>query len=521
MLLATERRGHRHIAAASASIALALLVLLTLVGHARAAENIYWDNYGDDPDTIGFASIDGNGGGQLNTGNEAVESPEGLAYDTVTNRFFTTTGSGPNRHILAINADGTGAVSFTAPGAPVAEPEGVAINPATRTIYWANTKSGATSIAWANLDGSGGGTLNTSGATVDSPCCRIAVDPVGGRLYWVNTPSGTSSIAFANLNNTGGGGQLNLTGSTVEPGGEGVVVDSAAGRVYFLGTSGVVEALGYANANGTGGGDVSLAGATMKASWGLAFDPAFNRLYWGNEGNAELRTNAFGFVNVGGNSGGISIATAPVANPQDPVILKSPIGTGAPAVTRNPKHPAELTCSTGSWGADAPGGFVYQAPRTLAYQWTINGAVLGSGPERITASKAGAYACTVTAANQIGSATQTSAPISVKATKVKLSTKKKGNGDPGHLVTFQVKAVNQGDIDTRSSTKICVKLPKASKADLKMPKCKKLGALGGRARKTVAIKVKVKPNADEGTAKLTFRVKGAAGKAAKSKIVVK
>ncbi|MFL5873718.1 MAG: hypothetical protein ACJ75T_09645 [Solirubrobacterales bacterium] len=499
----------------------ALLVALMAGGRARAAETLYWDNYGDDPDTIGFANIDGNGGGQLNTGSEAVESPEGMAYDTVTNRFFVTTGTGAGRHILAINADGSGATTFAPPGAPVAEPEGVAINPATRTIYWANTKTGATSIAWANLDGSGGGTLNTSGASVENPCCRIAVDPVGGRVYWVNSPSGSNTISFANSNNTGGGGQLNLTGSTVEPGGEGVVVDSAAGRVYFLGAIGVEEGIGYASVNGSGAGNVALAGATMKTAWGLAFDPAFNRLYWGNEGNAEVRTNAIGFVNLSGSGGGVSIATAPVANPQDPVILKSPLAAGAPGVTRNPTHPAELTCSTGSWGADSPGGFVYQAPRTFAYLWTINGTVLGSGPERITASKSGSYACTVTATNQIGSATQTSAPISVKATKVKLSTKKKGSGKPGKPVTFQVKAVNQGDIDARSSTRICVKLPKASKADLKTPKCKKLGPLNGHAKKTVKIRVKVKPGADEGTAKLSFLVKGAAGKTAKSKIVVR
>jgi hypothetical protein len=66
-----------------------------------------------------------------------------------------------------------------------------------------------------------------------------------------------------------------------------------------------------------------------------------------------------------------------------------------------------------------------------------------------------------------------------------------------------------------------VKLPKAARDDLKAPRCKKLGALKGRAKKTLTIKIKVKPGADLGTDKLTFKVKGAAGKAAKSKIVVK
>lgn len=514
MLLATERRGR--FVTVSALLALAVVMLLALTARAQAAETIFWNNYGDDPDTVGFANIDGTGGGQLNTGSGEVESPEGMAYDTETNRIYITTGSGVDRHILAINADGSGASTFTAPGAPIAEPEGLAIDPTSRTIYWENTKTGETSIAWAKLDGSSGGVLNTTGVAVESPCCRIAVDPVGGRLYWVNNPV-VSVIAFANLNNTGGGGVLNLSGSTIEPGGEGLAVDSAAGRIYFIGGN----KFGFANLNGSGGGDLALGGAPVKTPWGLAFDPSLNRLYWGNEGNAEDRTNAFGFLNVGGNGGGITVASAPIANPQDPVILKSPTGAGAPTITRNPKVPGELACSTGTWGADAPGGSVYQAPRTFAYQWTVNGAVLGSGPERITATKAGSYACTVTAANQIGSGTQTSAPVAVKATKVKLSTKKKGSGKPGKSVTFKIKAVNQGDINTKSSTKVCVKLPKAAKDDLKAPKCKKLGQLKGRAKKTLTIKVKVKGGADDGAAKLTFKVKGAPGKAAKSKIVVK
>jgi hypothetical protein len=516
MLLSVERRGFRQIAIASASIALALIATLAFAHRAQAAETLVWDNYGT-PDTIAFANIDGTGGGQVNTATEPVESPEGMAYDTVTNRLFVTTGLNADRHILAVNLDGSGASVFAPAGAPVSEPEGIAVNPATRTVYWANT--GSNSISWANLDGGGGGVLNTSGVPLDNPCCRIAIDPVGGRVYWVNSTMGSSSIAYANADNTGGGGTLNLTGSSVSPGGEGIVVDPAAGRVYYLGAIGVTEALGYANINGSGGGDV--AGTTMKSSWGLAMDPSLGRLYWGNEGNGEVRTNAFGFINLTGSSGGISIATAPVANPQDPVVLKSPTGTGAPVVARSTKNRAALSCSSGSWAADYAGSFVYQAPRTYAYQWLRNGKpIAGATAATLTAKAAGSYACTVTAANQIGSAAQTSAAATVKAASVKLSTKKRAKGDAGDLVTFKVKDVNQGDLKPKSA-KVCVKLPGSSKADLKAPKCRKLGQLKGRAKKTVTIKVKVKPGAEQGADKLTFQVKGAAGKAAKSKIVVK
>jgi len=145
-------------------------------------------------------------------------------------------------------------------------------------------------------------------------------------------------------------------------------------------------------------------------------------------------------------------------------------------------------------------------------------AVGGATAATFTAKSPGKYSCTVTAANQAGSAAQASAAVNVKAAKLKLTTKKKAKAEAGDLVKFKVKAVNQGDLKPKNA-KLCVKLPKAAKDDLKAPKCKKLG-LAGRGKKTLTIKIKVKGGADEGGDKLTFQVKGAAGKAAKSKILV-
>jgi DNA-binding beta-propeller fold protein YncE len=513
--VSARRDSRRFAAAVSVSIALAFAGVLAFAGRAQAAETLYWNNYGSGSGSfpnVSFASLDGSGGGELNSG---LNAPEGLAYDSATNRLFVATGFGAERYILAINLDGSGASTFTAPGAPVEEPEGVVVDPATRTIYWENT-AGNGSFVWAKLNGSAGGVLSTTGVTLNEACCRITIDPAAGRFYFVNN----GRIDYANLNNTGGG-ELNLTGSTIEPGGEGLAVDAAAGRLYFLGDNSSGEGIGYANVNNSGGGDVPLGGAPMKSSWGLAFDPVLSRLYWGNEGNGEERTNAFGFVNLSGAGGGISIATAPVAYVEDPVIIKSPSGTGAPTITRDAANPAALTCSTGSWAPDSPGSFVYQAPRNYGYQWVQDGAPLADPTANmLIATQAGSYTCTVTATNQSGSTMQASGGVTVRAARVKLAVMpRKAKAKAGGVATFEVKALNQGDLQT-GNTRICVEVSKKAKKALKTPKCKSLGSVVGATSKATKLKVKIKPSA-VGIYQVKIQIKGSVGKAAKGKIVVR
>lgn len=521
MNFVSARRDHRRFAVGSALIALAFVVLLAFAARAQAAtENIYWDNYGGptDGDFVSFADITGSGGGVLNLGTGKLDGPEGMAYDTVTNRLFVGSSSGPTGQILAINLDGTGATPFAPAGAVIGEPEGVAVDPIARIIYWVNTEEPGNpgSIGWAKLDGSATGILNTAGATLSDPY-KIAIDTVHGRVYWANSTPNPDIIAWANTNNTGGG-DLDLTGAPPPAFISGLSVDPAANRIYWADETG--EKIGFAGLGGGGGGEVNLTGASFNEPYGLAFDPSIGRLYWGNynEGTEES-VGAIGFANVGGGGGGISPATAPVDGPQDPVILKSPTGTGAPAVTRDKKSQSTLSCSTGSWAEDYAGSFVYQAPRTFAYQWTKNGKAIGGAFSATFAAKSpGQYGCIVTAVNQTGTATQTGLAVNLKAAKLKLTTKKKAHAKPGKVVAFKVKALNQGDIQAKKA-RVCVKLSKSAKAELKAPKCKSLGSLKGRAKKSATLKIKVLPSAG-GTYKVTFQVKGAPGKAAKAKVIV-
>ncbi len=525
MNLVSERGDRRRLVAlAFAALALACIALLAIAGRAQAAETIYWDNYSAEPESIAFADITGSGGGALNTAGAVIEGPEGMAFDSATGRLFVASsegGPGGKGEIVFVNVDGSGASILPTPGAEVNEPYGVAIDPTTRIIYWANSGGGVGdkgSIGFARLDGSGGGLLNTTGVAVENPY-KLAVDPVTGRVFWGNTDGVTDSIAFANLNNTGGGGILPLTGATPPTSIYAIAVDSAAGRVYWLDSG--KKRLSFASVNGGGGADIDLTAALINNAYGLAIDPLLGRIYWANFSNGETRTNAIGFTGLnGGSFGGISPATAPVNGPQDPVVLKSPSGAGAPTVTKSTTTRSSLTCSQGSWGADFAGSFVYQAPRTFAYQWTNNGAPIpGATAPALEATASGSYACTVTASNQAGTASQTSAPVVIAAAKVKLTTKKKARVQPGGVATFKVKAVNQGDLESKNA-RVCVKVANKAKKDLKAkPKCKPLGKVIGGGKDSAKLRIKVGNDAS-GTYKVTFQVKGSPGKAAKAKIIV-
>jgi hypothetical protein len=494
----------------------AFVAVLAFAARAHAAETIYWDNYNGTPDSISFANVDGSGGGSVNLAGTELKNPEGMAYDTATNTLFVA--SSATGQILFVKLDGSGAGALSTAGVPGGAPLGPVIDSNSRIIYWINAEGPKESIAWAKLDGTGAGLLDTAGATL-AGTSRLAIDPVAGRLYWGNSPSGpgaASSISFANVNNTGGG-NLSIAGATPPESITGLAVDSAAGRLYWLDSS--LQIVSFASLSGGSGGDVNTAGAVFNSPWGLALDPSLGKLYWGNENNGEERAGAIGFGLVAGGGGGISPVTAPVANPQDPIILKSPAAAGVPTVTRNAKARSELTCSQGGWGADFPGSFVYQAPRTFAYQWTLDGTpVTGATATTLSAAKAGGYACAVTAANQTGSAVQTSAVTPIKAAKLKLTTKKKAPVQLGGVVTFTVKAVNRGDLKSKNA-RVCVKVPKRAKKVLKAPKCKALGKMSGHAKDSAKLRIKVGKDAG-GTYKVTFQVRGSAGKSAKAKIVV-
>jgi hypothetical protein len=506
--LLAEPSGSRHrLTWLVGAIALVSCALLGLTARAHASETIYWDNYDEHPATIGSANIDGTGGGLLNTAAVDIESPEGLAYDPQNGRIYVA--NSDKEEIVWVAVDGSGSGVLDTTGAKVDDPEGIAVDPTTQTVYWANDVTEG-SIGYASASGGAGGLLNTAGvASVDDPY-KIALDTTNGRVYWVSG----EAINYVNLNNSGGATMPFAPGTGIANW-SAINVDPAAGRIYVLGESkGAVEGISWFNTSGVGGGEVALSAApkvtpeSYDDPYGLSFDPTSGRFIWANYGAGKVATNAFGTANVNAiGSSSIGVATTPVNSPQDPIVLKSPGGTGAPTLT---KQVTALSCSQGTWSQDYPGSYVWSAPLSYSYQWSLNGqAISGATGTSLTATSPGSYTCTVTGTNRQGSASQTSGGTTVSAASLSATLlTKKSHAKAGKAAVVKLLLANAGELSS-APVKVCAApLTKAAKKGLKAPKCATVTALSNGGSAVATLSVKTLKTA-KGAYKFTALVKGA------------
>jgi sugar lactone lactonase YvrE len=496
--LLTESRGSgRRLALLAGAMTFAMLAVLAIAARARATETIYWDNYKASPQSLSFANIDGAGGGELALAGTEIKNPEGMAFDPANNRLYIASSS--NNKIIWVSVAGGGAGVLDTGLAPVEDPEGIAVDPRTQMVYWANDET-LGSIGYASANGGSGGALDTTGANVEDPY-KIALDTLNNVVYWV---AGEDEVFFARLDNTGGG-SLNVAKGERPNSWSAINVDPVAGRLYFLGASQKeTEVVYWLNLSGVGGGEIKLA-PFFKSPFGMAFDPSLGRFYWANYGNSEVRANALGTALLDGAVAGITPVSAPLNGPQDPVVLKSPTGTGTPVVTQNV---AALACSQGIWSQDYPGSYVYGAPVSYGYQWLLNGQpVPGAVSPTLAAAAAGSYTCSVTGTNVSGSASQTSSAVTVTAASFSVSlTTKKAHAKAGKTATVKFKVVNGGDLAS-APFKVCATLTKKAKKGLKAPKCASVAALAHGGSAVATLKVGTKPTG-LGAYKFTVGVKG-------------
>jgi len=367
---------------------------------ALGADQIFWTDNSSVSYPISYANLDGSGGGgQLNITGATFENASGMALDPATNKVYWANSN--NGTISYANLDGSGGGGeLNITGATAADPTGLAIDPATNRVYWANPAY--ETIAYANLDGSGGGYLATTGATMQYPN-GVAVDPANNKIYWANTNGNT--IGYANLDGSGGGGQLDISGATPDyP--EAVAVDVASNQIYWTNEGGTIS---YASLNGGNGGELNITGTSAITPFGLAIDPVAGKVYWADQDGSSDTTSIY-YAHINGSGGGVldTAGATPVA-PIFPVLLEVPSGTGAPLVTGGSTVGSTLSCSAGTWASDLVGSFLYQAPRSFAYSWTLNGVqISGATSATITANAPGQYACVETAENAAGPTSQTS-----------------------------------------------------------------------------------------------------------------
>jgi hypothetical protein len=145
---------------------------------------------------------------------------------------------------------------------------------------------------------------------------------------------------------------------------------------------------------------------------GVAIDPAGNKVYWAN---FDGDTISFAKLNGSGGGGQLNITGATTPNgPALPALLKTPLATARPVISGGSTVGSTLSCSTGAWAPDLIESFLYQQPVSFGYKWRRNGGdIAGATGNSITASRAGAYSCVVTGANQAGSTKQVSASDTV------------------------------------------------------------------------------------------------------------
>ncbi len=369
--------------------ALALLLggAAWLASAADASDSIYWSSYTSSGGLL-FGDLGGSGAQSLFAGES---SPEGVAIDAATGKIYwadTTTGA-----IRVGNLDGTGAQDLYT---GESQPSGVAIDPASGLIYWADAVSRSGSIRVANLDGTG--TARTLFAGESYPV-GVTIDRTDGKLYWGSYD--TFVIRAGNLDGTGA--QTLFTNENYPTQ---LAVDPAAGKLYWTNEFGGNVRVGNLNGTGatslyTGEGDVG----------GVAIDPAAGKIYWTNWNLGTVRA---------GSLDGSAPAQSLYSGQTDPwmlALLHAPLGTGAPQASGGVGVGQTLTCSPGTWASDLLGAFLYRAPQSVRYQWTLGGAAIAGATTRtVLASSPGDYRCAEIASNHAGSTTQTSAPITISTT---------------------------------------------------------------------------------------------------------
>jgi PQQ-like domain len=406
---------------------------------AALADSVYWSSFADN--AIRGAPLAG--GGYVDTLYELAQGyaalgPRGIAIDAAAGTIYWSN-QGDNTIRCAPLAGGVD-VKLYGPSGAVNLAGGLAIDHAAGRIYWANDADSM--IRGGPLAGSAvANALYDAASGVKNPAA-VAIDLAGGRIYWTNF--GDNTIRRGNL---AGGPVETLYGSSHGVNGPyGLALDAPGGRIYWtnlldhtirgapLTIGGNVTVL-YGAADGVSGPSgiaidpppavfsivVESGGSTLArlagplTSWVNKHWPGKRppgRVYWADRDNNKIcgaPLDGSGPVDVlyaGSDKG--------VYWPDFIAVLRAPVGAGLPTISGSPSVGQQLRCARGTWSRDLVGAALYHAPQSFRYQWALNGTDIAAATlSSYTPSAPGNYTCRVTATNPAGSASQTSAPVSV------------------------------------------------------------------------------------------------------------
>lgn len=377
----------------------AIVAASIFCGSAAATDRIFWSGVGS---VIYVANLDGSGApATLNTAGATVDDATGMAIDP--KRRWLVFANQANNTFAYARLDGGGGGSL-GDGDPsgaslLSNPDGISIDTVSDRVFFANNNT--SSLVFAPFDPSVAGGTFTSGGT-KSGIYGLTLDPATRMLWW----TAGSKIAYAQIPG-GVGGDLTVNGATVSSA-RGIALDSATGTLWWAnGTAS--NKISHAKLDGSAGADLAVGSATVDDPRGVAIDVVARRIYWANNNGGTIS-----WAKLDGSGGGDLFPSTTLR--RFVLIQLVPRGTGAPVVSGGSDPGAVLSCSDGSWLPDSPEAFMYAAPTSVAYQWTLSGNdIAGATGATFTASQPGDYRCRVTASNEAGSTSQTSDAHTINA----------------------------------------------------------------------------------------------------------
>jgi hypothetical protein len=271
------------------------------------------------------------------------------------------------------------------------------------------------------------------------------IDRAAGKIYWTN--QFTDQVRIANLDGSGTASTL-FGPADAGHGPVGLAIDPAAGKVYWAAlASGQIKV-----GNLDGSGATTLFGGENGPA-ALALDAAAGKLYWSTFYGGEIRTG-----NLDG-SGSPATVLQGEDRPALSALLRAPQSNGqAPAISGGANLGDALSCSPGGWKSDLDGAFLFRSPRTFAYAWQLDGSdIPGATTSSFVFTEPGDYTCRVTATNEAGSSSQTSAALTVTLLDVVKYYDKNTNGvlDPSESTIAGWKVqVGSSSYSTPTSLKV-------------------------------------------------------------------